>query len=212
MKLTTKGALGWGASKLASMCSRLLLGGTVLVSFAGGAAHGAMRPTPEYLKRATVYQIVLRTFTRDGNFKAATAMLDHVRSAGVDVVYLTPFVEMDCDMDETGWSPQQRKSGYHTPKNPYRISNYDKIDLEYGKDEDFQAFNDRAHALGMKVFMDLVYLHCGPNNILKDLFPDAFQKNPDGTVYRKPHKKLSFMNNLFQIYEEITLSREFSTF
>ena len=34
----------------------------------------------------------------------------------------------------------------------------------------------------MKVYMDLVYLHCGPNNVLKDLFPDAFQKNPDGTV------------------------------
>jgi len=32
------------------------------------------------------------------------------------------------------------------------------------------------------VYMDLVYLHCGPNNVLKDIFPDAFQKNPDGTV------------------------------
>ena len=73
------------------------------------AAHGAMRPTPEYLKRATMYQIVLRNFTRDGNFRAAEAMLDHVRSAGVDIVYLTPFVEMDRDMDETGWSPQQKR-------------------------------------------------------------------------------------------------------
>ena len=34
----------------------------------------------------------------------------------------------------------------------------------------------------MKVFMDLVYLHCGPNNVLKDRFPDAFQKKADGTV------------------------------
>jgi len=51
-------------------------------------AMGAMRPTPEYLKSAVVYQIVLRNFTRDGNFKAATEMLEHVRSAGVDVVYL----------------------------------------------------------------------------------------------------------------------------
>ncbi len=70
-------------------------------------AHGAMRPTPEYLKSAVVYQIVLRNFTRDGNFKAATEMLEHVRSAGVDVVYLSPFVEMDCDMDETGCIPRE---------------------------------------------------------------------------------------------------------
>ncbi len=146
------------------------------------AAFGAMRPTPEYLKSAVVYQMVLRNFTRDGNFKAATEMLEHVRSAGVDVVYLSPFVEMDCDMDETGWSPRQIKSAYHTPKNPYRISNYDKIDPEYGKDQDFKAFNDKAHALGMKVYMDLVYLHCGPNNVIKDMFPDAFQRKADGSV------------------------------
>ena len=34
----------------------------------------------------------------------------------------------------------------------------------------------------MKVYMDLVYLHCGPNNVMKDMFPDAFQKNADGSV------------------------------
>ena len=149
---------------------------------AAGLAQGAMRPTPDYLKRATVYQVVLRNFTRDGNFKAATKMLDHVRAAGVDVVYLAPFVEMDCDMDESGWSPRQIRSGFGSPKNAYRISNYDKIDPEYGHDADFKAFNDKAHALGMKVYMDLVYLHCGPNNVMKDMFPDAFQKNPDGSV------------------------------
>ena len=160
---------------------------------AAGAAFGAMRPTPEYLKSAVVYQLVLRNFTRDGNFKAATEMLDHVRSAGVDVVYLCPFVEMDRDMDESGWSKRQKASGYHTPKNPYRISNYDKIDPEYGHDADFKAFNDRAHALGMKVYMDLVYLHCGPNNVLKDLFPDAFQKNEDGTV-RTTHWHFPYVN------------------
>lgn len=146
------------------------------------AGWGAMRPTPGYLKKAAVYQVVLRNFTRDGNFKAATEMLDHVRSVGIDIVYLTPFVEMDCDMDESGWSARQKLSGFGSPKNAYRISNYDKIDPEYGKDADFKAFNDKAHALGMKVYMDLVYLHCGPNNVMKDMFPDAFQKNADGTV------------------------------
>lgn len=156
-------------------------------------ASAAMRPTPEYLKRAVVYQVVLRNFTRDGNFKAATEMLDHVRSAGVDVVYLTPFVEMDCDMDRRGWSPRQIQSGFGSPKNCYRISNYDKIDPEYGKDEDFKAFNDRAHALGMKVFMDLVYLHCGPNNVMKDMFPDAFQRNEDGSV-RTTYWRFPYVN------------------
>lgn len=154
----------------------------ILATLSSVVATAAMRPTPDYLKRATVYQIVLRNFTRDGNFRAATEMLDHVRSVGVDIVYLTPFVTMDCDMNRSGWSPRQIRSGFGSPKNPYRISDYDKIDPEYGTDADFKAFNDKAHSLGMKVYMDLVYLHCGPNNVLKDHFPDAFQKNPDGSV------------------------------
>ena len=150
--------------------------------FSASPALAAMRPTPAYLKSAVVYQIALRNFTREGDFRAAERMLDHVRSLGVDVVYLTPFVEMDRDMAWSGWSQKQRASGFHNPKNPYRISDYDKIDPEYGGDADFLSFNDRAHALGMKVYMDLVYLHCGPNNVLKEKFPDAFQRNADGTV------------------------------
>ena len=136
----------------------------------------------QWLKSAVVYQIVLRNFTRDGDFRAAARMLDFVRSAGVDAIYLSPFVEMDRDMDERGWSPRQLASGYHTPKNPYRISNYDRIDPEYGGDADFAEFCGRAHALGMRVLLDLVYLHCGPNNVLKDRIPDAFQRNDDGSV------------------------------
>lgn len=166
----------------AALSTVLTFAVAVCASGTAGFSFAADRPAPEYLKRAVVYQIVLRNFTRDGTFKAATGMLDHVRSAGIDVVYLCPFVEMDRDMDRNGWSPRQIKSGFRTPKNPYRISNYDKIDPEYGGDADFKAFNEKAHALGMKVYMDLVYLHCGPNNVIKDMFPDAFQKNADGSV------------------------------
>lgn len=165
-----------------SVGMRLLAIAIVAASVSSGTASAAMHSVPEYLKSAVVYQIVLRNFTRDGDFKAATEMLDHVRSIGVDVVYLTPFVEADRDMDRSGWSKRMKLAGYGSPKNPYRIANYDKVDPEYGTEADFKVFNDKAHALGMKVYMDLVYMHCGPNNVIKDMFPDAFQRNPDGTV------------------------------
>ena len=84
---------------------------------AWGTASAATRPVPEYLKSAVVYQIVLRNFTRGGDFKAATEMLDHVRSIGVDVVYVTPFVEADRDMDQSGWSKRMKIAGYGSPKN-----------------------------------------------------------------------------------------------
>ena len=146
---------------------------------------------PSFLPSAVVYQISLRSFTREGTLRAAEAMLPHVKTVGVDVVYLTPFVEMDTDMDRSGWSPRQIKSGFETPKNPYRISDYTKVDPEYGTEGDLVAFVAAAHGLGLKVFFDLVYLHCGPNNVIQKDIPDAFQRNEDGsvktTVWRFPY-------------------------
>ena len=146
---------------------------------------------PSFLPSAVVYQISLRSFTREGTLRAAEAMLPHVKVVGVDVVYLTPFVEMDTDMDRSGWSPRQIKSGFETPKNPYRISDYTKVDPEYGTEGDLVAFVAAAHGLGLKVFFDLVYLHCGPNNVIQKDIPDAFQRNEDGsvktTVWRFPY-------------------------
>ena len=110
-------------------------------------------------------------------------MLPHVRSTGADVVYLAPCFEMDRDMDRKYWSPRQRgKRGYNSPLNPYRIADYNKIDPIYGTEKDFDAFCAKAHSLGMKVYLDLVFLHCGPTCVLKDLAPDALQRNPDGSL------------------------------
>ena len=149
------------------------------------------RKAPAWFESGVIYQMSLRTLTRGGTFAAAAEMLEHVKNTGANIVYLTPFVEMDRDMDRAGWSPRQIKSGYETPKNPYRISNYDAVDPEYGTEADLKAFVDKAHGLGLKVMFDLVYLHAGPNNVIARQIPDAFQKNPDGsvrmTVWRFPY-------------------------
>lgn len=184
----------WSSLCWLCLAVALLVGGELKARTVG-------REPPEYLKRAVVYQLVLRTFTRDGTFAAAKEMLGHVRSCGVDVVYLTPFVTMDTDADRRGWSPRQIASGFDSPKNPYRIADYDRIDPEYGTDEDFKTFNDRAHELGMKVYMDLVYYHCGPNNVLKTLVPDGFQRT-NGVVrttrYNFPY--LNFESKALRAY------------
>jgi maltooligosyltrehalose trehalohydrolase len=57
---------------------------------------------------------------------------------------------------------------------------YDGVDLFaptrlYGTPEDFRAFVDRAHVLGLGVILDVVYNHFGPDgNYLKEFSPDYF--------------------------------------
>ena len=141
----------------------------------------SVRNMAEVLKNGVIYQINLRAFTPEGTLRAAEKLLPHIRSIGVDIVYLCACSTADRDEDRAGWSDRQRASGMNNPCNPYRISDYDSIDPEYGTVEDLQRFVETAHGVGLRVLLDLVYFHCGPNAVFLQEHPDFIVRNPDGT-------------------------------
>ena len=141
----------------------------------------SVRNMAEVLKNGVIYQINLRVFTPEGTLRAAEKLLPHIRSIGVDIVYLCACSTADRDEDRAGWSDRQRASGMNNPCNPYRISDYDAIDPEYGDMEDMRRFVAAAHAVGLRVLLDLVYFHCGPNAVFLAEHPDFIVRNPDGT-------------------------------
>lgn len=143
-------------------------------------AQAQARKSPDFLKASIVYQIFLRAFTPEGTLGAASKMLPHLASLGVDLVYLTPIALQDDDMDEAFWSPRQCKSGLRNPKNPYRVKDYFAIDPEYGCDADLKDFVGKAHELGMRVLLDLVYLHCGPKAVFLDGNADFVKRDAAG--------------------------------
>ncbi len=141
-----------------------------------------LRPWPDYAEKGVIYQLFLRQFTLDGTLKAAEKMLPHLASLGIDIVYLCPPVVADDDMDEEHWSDRQKKSGIPNPRNPYRLKDYFHVDPEYGTDQDLKDFVRRAHELGMKALLDLVYYHCGPTAVFLEEHPDYVKHNEDGSV------------------------------
>ena len=140
------------------------------------------RPSPEWVTRGVMYQIQPRAFTPEGTLKAATARLPKVAALGVDIVYICPvFVSDDC-ADQTTWSPRQRKSGMNNPRNPYRMKDYYHVDPEYGTDEGLKQFIAEAHTLDMRVLLDMVYLHCGPNAVFLEKHPKFVKRDKDGKI------------------------------
>lgn len=155
-----------------------------LIFPASGQYYGdrVARNTPRWFLESYTYQIQLRAFTPEGTLKAASEKLPHLKDIGVGTVYLCPLFVTDDDMDVSGWSPRQIKSGYGNPKNPYRISDYFHVDEEYGTDEDLRDFVRQAHSLGIKVLLDLVYAHCGPRAVFIESHPDFFSYDEDGKI------------------------------
>ena len=141
------------------------------------------RQAADWIQNGVMYQINARAFTPEGTIHAAKAKLPLLKEAGITIVYFWPLFEMDDDMRLEFWSPRQVVSKLNNPKNPYRMNDYEKIDPEYGTEQDAKEFIDEAHKLGMRVMFDLVFLHCGPNAKLVKTHPEYFRKNPDGSMH-----------------------------
>ncbi len=140
------------------------------------------RPTTDAFLKSTIYQLHLPLFTQEGTLKKAEEMLEHVKATGVDIVYLTPIAESDDDMNQAFWSKRQKASKFGNPKNPYRIKDYYKVDPTLGTDQDLKSFVDKAHSLGMKVMLDLVYYHCGPKAKIISMNKNWLVCDKDGNV------------------------------
>ena len=137
-----------------------------------------MRTSPS----PVIYQLFLRAFTPQGTIKSAEKMLPHIASLGVDYVYLCPVARADDDPDLSRFSDRQMRSGFGNPKNPYRIKDYFEIDPEYGTSEDLAGYIEKAHRLGMRVILDLVYFHCGPSAVFIADHPDFVMHDGDGKI------------------------------
>ena len=142
------------------------------------------RTTPDWFRKGVMYQIQPRAFTAEGTIKAAEAKLPELAAMGVTVVYMCPVTAADDDPREDMWSLRQVKSGFNNPRNPYRTGDYFHVDPEYGTDEDLRSFVKAAHANGVKVLLDMVFLHCGPSaRVLKD-HPEYFSYDKDGNTVK----------------------------
>lgn len=105
-----------------------------------------------------IYEMHVGTFTQEGTWAAAARQLDELARVGVTVLEVMPIADFP---GRFGWG-------------------YDGVNLFaptrlYGVPDDFRAFVDRAHAVGIGVILDVVYNHFGPDgNYWKSFSPDYF--------------------------------------
>ena len=107
--------------------------------------------------RHVVYELHIGTFTPEGTYGAAARRLEDLARLGVTVVEVMPLAEFS---GKFGWG-------------------YDGVDWfapfhYYGSCDDFRAFVNRAHELGLGVILDVVYNHFGPDGTYVQEFSDSY--------------------------------------
>ena len=119
------------------------------------AAGNAWRGRP--WEEAVCYELHLGAFSPEGTFAGAAARLPYLRALGVTVVELMPVAAF----------PGSRGWGYDGvyPFAPF---------APYGRPEHLKALVLEAHALGLMVFLDVVYNHFGPEGNYLHLYAPQF--------------------------------------
>jgi len=102
-------------------------------------------PAPLLPHPTTCYEVFVRSFYDSngdgiGDLRGLTQKLDYIAGLGADCIWLMPVAE----------SPS-----YHG----YDVTNYYKVEPDYGTNDDFTAFVAAAHRHKIKVLTDLVLNH-----------------------------------------------------
>ena len=97
------------------------------------------------LRGQVIYEMHIGTFTPEGTWRAAAALLPSLAETGITVLEIMPVGEFS---GRFGW-------GYDGVY-PFAPSHL------YGHPDDMRFFVDQAHALGLGVILDVIYNHFGP--------------------------------------------------
>jgi glycosidase len=160
---------------------KLLLLITMLTTTSIAIGQDAYQPVPyvkvthpEWARRAVIYQINTRAFTKEGTFRAAERHLPRLRELGVDILWLMPIHEIGV---------MNRKGSLGSP---YSVRDYYSVNPEFGTLDDLKHFVGEAHRQGFHVILDWVANHTAWDNALRDKHPDWYQRDYKGDFRPTP--------------------------
>lgn len=96
-----------------------------------------------------------------GDIRGITEKLDYIKELGCNAVYLTPIFTS-------------------VSNHKYDISDYYRVDPQFGTNEDLKELVDAAHTRGMHVVLDAVFNHCSENLAQ---FQDVLKKGKESPYF-----------------------------
>ena len=139
---------------------------------------------PEWARKAVMYQINTRHFTKEGTFRAAERHFPRLKELGVDILWIMPINEIGA---------KNRKG---TLGSPYSVKDYYSVNPEFGTLADFKHFVAEAHNQGFHVILDWVANHTAWDNELQSKHPDWYDKDWKGDFRPTPWWDWSDIINL----------------
>ena len=142
-------------------------------SFALGAAAAGSGPHEHlpWTRQATLYEVNVRQYTREGTLAAFAAHLPRLRALGVDILWLMP-------IQPIGKRNRKGRLGSY-----YSIDDYEAVNPEFGDLDALRALVRDAHRLGMRVMLDWVANHTAWDHPWTRDHKDWYKLDAHGEIY-----------------------------
>lgn len=129
---------------------------------------------PEWVKSATIYQLNVRQFSKEGTFKAVEKELPRLNKLGIDIIWLMPI------------HPIGEKNRKGSLGSYYSVKDYYGINPEFGSPTDLKSLIQALHKEGMYVILDWVANHTSWDNPLVEKHPEWYIKSREGNFQSTP--------------------------
>ena len=141
------------------------------------------------LETAVIYEANIRQYSPEGTFDEFTKDIPQLKQLGVKVIWLMPvFPISETKRKATGGPdskfasemPEEEQAKYLGSY--YAVTDYTKINPEFGTIEDFRELVKTAHDNGIYVILDWVPNHTGWDHIWIKEHPDYYTQNENGEI------------------------------
>ena len=141
------------------------------------------------LETAVIYEANIRQYSPEGTFEQFTKDIPQLKQIGVKVIWLMPiFPISETKRKATGGADSKFASEFPEAEQDkylgsyYAVSDFTKINPEFGTIEDFRTLLTTAHDNGIYVILDWVPNHTGWDHTWLKTNPEFYTQNDKGEV------------------------------
>ncbi len=139
------------------------------------------------LESAIIYEANIRQYSPEGSFNAFTKDIPELKKLNVKVIWLMPiFPISETKRKATGGDfaslIEDEATRIKMLGSYYAVTDFTKVNPEFGTIEDLRKLIDTAHENGMYVILDWVPNHTGWDHVWIKEHPEYYTKNSKGEI------------------------------
>jgi glycosidase len=145
--------------------------------------------SPDVEENAVIYEVNIRQYSPEGTFNAFTKDIPQLKELGVKIIWVMPIFPISQTKrkatggDDSKFASEMPAAEQHKYLGSYyAVSDFKKVNPEFGTIEDFRNLVKTAHDNGMYVILDWVPNHTGWDHVWIKNHSEYYTKNAKGEI------------------------------